>query len=115
MMLSGAEAYSPPPAAAPTKGGKVAPAPPPSAARAGDVFWAGTLKKNQTVTVDFSSGAGGIGGQPLPGKPVRLETFSPIIEITELPGPENGWKRFTFKATRDAKKSITLNFHWTLE
>jgi hypothetical protein len=94
----------------PKAGGAPAPA---RALMSGDVFWSGTLKKNQTVIVDFGQGAVA-GGQPLPGKPVRLETFSPVIEIVELPGPENGWKRFTFKATRDAKKSVTLNFHWTL-
>ena len=112
-MLSGAEAYTPPPppAAVPKAGG--APAPPP-APTAGDVFWSGTLKKNQTVVVDFSQGPAGVGGQPLPGKPIRLETFSPVVEIIELPGPENGWKRFTFKARRDAKQSVTLNFHWSL-
>jgi hypothetical protein len=114
VMLSGSEAYSPPPAPEPAApAGAPAPAVRP-APTAGDVFWTGTLKKNQRVVVDFSAGNGGVGGQALPGKPVKLETFSPVVEIVELPGPENGWKRFAFKATRDAKKSVTLNFHWAL-
>ena len=50
----------------------------------------------------------------LSGKPVKLEVFSPVVEITELPGPGNGWKRFSFKATRNAKKSVTINFRWAL-
>ena len=114
VMLSGADAYAPPPAPEPTlpsAGG--APAPPP-APTSGDVFWTGTLQKNQMVIVDFSEGQGSVGGQPLPGKPVKLESFSPVIQIVELPGPENGWKRFAFKATRDAKRSVTLNFHWSM-
>jgi hypothetical protein len=114
VMLSGSDAYSPPAApAAATAPATVAPKAAP-AATSGDVFWNGTLKKNQTVTVDFAAGSADAGGQPLPGKPVRLETFSPVIEIIELPGPENGWKRFSFRATRDAKKNVTLNFHWSL-
>jgi hypothetical protein len=114
VMLSGAEAYAPPPAPEPTlPPAGTTPAPPP-APTSGDVFWTGTLQKNQMVIVDFSSGQGFVGGQPLPGKPVKLESFSPVIQIVELPGPENGWKRFAFKATRDAKRSVTLNFHWSL-
>ena len=113
VMLSGSEAYSPPPAATPTPA-TPAPRTAPAAPTSGDIFWSGTLDKNQVVTVDFGAGAAA-GGQPLPGKPVTLETFSPVVEITELPGPENGWKRFSFKANRNAKRSVTLNFHWSLK
>ncbi len=113
VMLSGSEAFSPPPPKPPAP----TPAPAPrvrAAPTAGDIFWSGKLDKDQEVTVDFAAGASGIGGAPLPGKPVKLEVFSPVVEIVELPGPDNGWKRFTFKATRNAKRSVTLNFHWTL-
>ena len=118
VLLSGNEAYSPPPAPKPaTQSAASTTAAAPAlrtAPAAGDIFWAGTLDKNQIVTVDFASGAPSVGGQALPGKPVKLETFSPVVEITELPGPDNGWKRFSFKAKRNAKRSVTLNFHWTL-
>lgn len=92
-----------------------APAPPVGTTpTSGDVFWSGKLKKNQTVTVDFSSGGLGAEGQALQGKPVRLETFSPVVQIVEPPGPQNGWKRFSFRATRETKANVTLNFRWSL-
>lgn len=96
---------SPPPSPAPDT---------PTTPMSGDIFWSGPLKKNQTVTIDFSLGARSVGGQALPGKPVRLETFSPVVEIVELPGPQNGWRRFSFKAIREAKANVTLNFRWSL-
>ncbi len=96
---------SPPPPPAPNA---------PTTPSSGDIFWSGPLKKNQTVIIDFSMGARSVGGQALPGKPVRLEAFSPAVEIIEFPGPQNGWKRFAFKALREAKANISLNFRWSL-
>jgi hypothetical protein len=66
------------------------------------------------MTGNFSSGGLGVEGQALPGKPVRLQTFSPVVEIIELPGPQNGWRQFSFKALREAKANINLNFRWSL-
>ena len=116
VMLSGAEAYSPPPApleSAPSSPAVLAPKER-KAASSGDIYWSGTLDKDEEVVVDFSAGPTGMGGAPLPGKPVKLEVFSPVVEIVEPPSAANGWKRFSFKPTRKAKRSVTINFRWTL-
>lgn len=79
----------------------------------GDLFWMGSLRKNQTIVIDATGASlGTVQGSNLPDTPIEIQSFSRAVELVEQPGPENGWKRFSFRATRDVRQSATINFRW---
>jgi hypothetical protein len=76
----------------------------------GVVIWSGQLRKNDIITIDGETTNTGMVRGELPGIPVTLETPVKDIRFTEMPGPANGWKRFSMQAIRNRKVVVTL--HW---
>ncbi len=90
--------------------------PTPPARTYGDLYWTGVLDKNTIVSIDNgAASAGSMDGAALPGKAVRIEAYSPAIEIVEQPSADSGWTRFKFRCLRNSKASATVNFRWRLQ
>lgn|GEM_PF-5348179 len=79
---------------------------------AGTLVWKGRLRRGAVVSIDGARATTGMLQGALPGVPVVVESASPNVRITEMPGPANGWKRIAFESLRDQNAVVTL--HWRL-
>ncbi len=129
ILLPGAGAYSPPPPPAPKRpaAGSSAepqqqktvrsqPQPPaaPRAPKEGIIYWTGRLQQNRVIVIEADSATTGVvDGSLLPGVPVELRVLSPVVALVERPGPQNGWKRVSFRCLKTTKASVTLNLQWS--
>jgi hypothetical protein len=79
---------------------------------AGSLVWTGRLRPGSVVTIEGDHASTGTLRGVLPGLPVVVESASPGIRLTEMPGPANGWKRIAFEGLREQNAVVT--FHWRL-
>jgi hypothetical protein len=78
------------------------------------IYWTGRLRNNQVITIDAQqSTAGTAAGDVLPGLPVDVHIFSPAIELVARPGPQNGWRKVSFRCKRSTDRSVTINIQWS--
>jgi len=89
------------------------PAPAPADPLSGDMFWTGRLRKSEIIEINgMTVSLGTIGGRAMPGKRIEVRTFSPHVEIIRQPSAADGWSRIGFRALRNTKGSVTVNFRW---
>jgi hypothetical protein len=76
----------------------------------GLIIWSGPLRRDTLITIEGDRASAGTLQGALPGVPVLIETDFKDVGFAEMPGPSNGWKRLSFRGTRNQNVVVTLRW-----
>jgi len=68
------------------------------------------LRRDSVIVIEGDKPSAGTLQGALPGVPVLIETDFKDIGFAETPGPSNGWKKVSFRGTRNQNVVVTLRW-----